>query len=169
MGAVIAGRICNDWRAAMSTRSAFCLLGAALFLIGIYWSGRAVAQQNERAPADEIERVAQQDAVEHGEYIVHHLAMCIYCHTPRNEEGEPDTRQLLSGAPMPIASPFPRQTWAFQAPKIAGLPGGWTEDDTVTFLQTGESPTGHQPRPPMPPFRMNEEDARAVAVYLKSL
>ena len=95
--------------------------------------------------------------------------MCIYCHTPKHQDGALDERQLLQGAPMPVESPFPRVKWAFQAPKIAGLPGGWTEGDLVRFLQTGITPNGRTPQPPMPPFRMNEEDAQAVAAYLESL
>ena len=153
----------------MSARSAFWLFVVVLCSLAIYISSNAFAQQNENPPADETRRAAQQDRVERGEYIVHHVAMCIYCHTPRDGEGVPDMRQLLRGAPMPIDSPFPKQTWAFQAPKIAGLPGGWTENDMARFLQTGVSPTGYQPRPPMPPFRMNDQDARAVAEYLHSL
>jgi cytochrome c553 len=111
----------------------------------------------------------QQSSVERGSYIVHHVAMCIYCHTPKDADGQFDEQQLLHGAPMPVESPFPRVKWAFQAPKIAGLPGGWTEEDTARFLQTGMTPTGRTPQPPMPPYRMNEEDARAVAAYLNSL
>jgi mono/diheme cytochrome c family protein len=128
------------------------------------------AQEEQEAATDSADTsTAQPSSVDRGQYIVHHVAMCIYCHTPRSEGGELDEQRLLQGAPMPIASPFPRQQWAFQAPKIAGLPGGWTEADMVKFLQTGTSPTGRQPQPPMPPFRFNEEDARAVAVYLKSI
>jgi mono/diheme cytochrome c family protein len=111
----------------------------------------------------------EQPSIERGTYIVHHVAMCIYCHTPKDAEGRLDEQQLLHGAPMPLESPFPRVKWAFQAPKIAGLPGGWTEEDTARFLQTGVTPTGRTPQPPMPPFRMNEEDAQAVAAYLNSL
>jgi hypothetical protein len=95
--------------------------------------------------------------------------MCIYCHTPRSEEGVLDRQQLLQGATMPVASPFRGKTWAFQAPGIAGLPGGWSEEDLATFLQSGVTPTGRRPLPPMPPFRFNAEDAAAVAAYLKSL
>ena len=102
-------------------------------------------------------------------YVVHHVAMCIYCHTPKDADGQLDEQQLLQGAPMPVESPFPRVQWAFQAPKIAGLPGGWTDDDLVRFLHTGVTPTGRTAQPPMPPFRMNDEDARAVAAYLQSL
>ena len=127
--------------------------------------------QEESGPAiDASEQPpAQQSSAQRGRYIVHHVAMCIYCHTPRSEDGVPDEQRLLQGAPIPVASPFPRQKWAFQAPKITGLPGGWTEADMVKFLQTGESPTGRQPQPPMPPFRFTEQDAQAVAAYLKSL
>jgi len=121
------------------------------------------AQQNENTSRTDAEAAAR------GRYLVHHVAMCIYCHTPRNEQGVLDERRLLHGAPMPIKSPFAGQTWAFRTPKIAGLPGGSSEEEMVRFLRTGETPTGHKPRPPMPPFRFNEQDARAVTAYLKSL
>ena len=154
----------------MRVRSMLPVGCLALFIGGSYLLLAARGQPDEDAASpSQTEAGAQQDAVEHGQYIVHHVAMCIYCHTPRGADGEPDMRRLLRGAPMPVGSPFPQQTWAFQAPKIAGLPGGWKADDLVRFLQTGETPTGHQPRPPMPPFRMNEEDARGVAAYLQSL
>ena len=112
---------------------------------------------------------AQDDQLARGEYLVMHVAMCVQCHTPRTQQGELDPSRLLQGAPMPLASPFPSQTWAFEAPKIAGLPGGWTEADLSQLLQTGRGPRGMSPRPPMPPFRMTQEDAAAVAAYLKSL
>jgi mono/diheme cytochrome c family protein len=131
--------------------------------------GDTHAQQDTNATTADAKASSAQASVERGMYIVHHVAMCIYCHTPKDAEGQLDNQQLLQGAPMPVESPFPRVKWAFQAPKIAGLPGGWTEKDLVRFLQTGSTPTGRTPQPPMPPFRMNEEDARAVAAYLRSL
>jgi mono/diheme cytochrome c family protein len=112
---------------------------------------------------------SQQLEVEQGQYIVHHVAMCIQCHTPRSREGALDEEQLLQGAPIPLDSPFDGQRWAFQAPRLAGLPGGWSEEQLVRFLQTGETISGRAPLPPMPPFRMNDRDAAAVAAYLKSL
>jgi mono/diheme cytochrome c family protein len=127
------------------------------------------AQPKRDASTTDANTENKQSSVERGMYIVHHVAMCIYCHTPKDADGELDQQQLVQGAPIPVESPYPRVKWAFQAPKIAGLPGGWTEDDTARFLQTGVTPTGRTPQPPMPPFRMNEEDARAVAAYLKSI
>ena len=108
------------------------------------------------------------EQIRHGEYLVLHVAMCVQCHTPRDEEGRLEETQLLQGAPMPVKSPFPSSQWAFQAPTIAGLPG-WTTEDAITFLQTGRRSDGWSPRPPMPPFRFTPEDAAAVVAYLKSL
>jgi mono/diheme cytochrome c family protein len=131
--------------------------------------GDTRAQQGtDAAPVDPSPSNAQ-SSTERGMYLVLHVAMCVYCHTPKSADGGLDQQQLLAGAPIPVESPYPRVKWAFQAPKIAGLPGGWTEDDLVRFLQTGVTPTGRTPQPPMPPFRMNEEDAQAVAAYLNSL
>jgi mono/diheme cytochrome c family protein len=127
------------------------------------------AQPNGADATAENKTRDEKSSVERGTYIVHHVAMCVYCHTPKDADGKLDDAQLLAGAPIPVESPFPRMKWAFQAPKIAGLPGGWTEDDMVRFLQAGVTPTGRTPQPPMPPFRLNEEDAHAVTAYLKSL
>jgi hypothetical protein len=49
---------------------------------------------------------------------------------------------------------------------IAGLPQGWTFEQTVHFLQTGIKPGGGLAGPPMPEFRFNRYDAFAVATYL---
>jgi mono/diheme cytochrome c family protein len=152
---------------AQTTASFVCL---STIVLGFYMLGSVRAQSDENtknvaAPDTKL----KQSSIDRGMYIVHHVAMCVYCHTPKNADGRLDEQQLLHGAPIPVESPFPRVKWAFQAPKIAGLPGGWTDEDTARFLQTGVTPTGRIPQPPMPPFRMNEEDARAVSAYLNSL
>jgi mono/diheme cytochrome c family protein len=104
-----------------------------------------------------------------GEYLVKQVAMCVQCHSPRDDRGELDYERLFQGAPIPVKSPWTRQEWAPQAPSLAGLPGGWSEEQLPNFLQTGKDINGRGPRRPMPPFRMNREDALAVAAYLKSL
>jgi mono/diheme cytochrome c family protein len=58
--------------------------------------------------------------------------------------------------------------WALRAPHIAGLPG-YAEDEAVRLLMEGVTASGGAPLPPMPPFRMNEEDARAVVAYLRTV
>jgi len=103
-----------------------------------------------------------------GSYLVNHVAMCVQCHTPRDANGDLNRARLLKGAPIPVRSPFPNQTWAFAAPAIAGLPG-WTTEDSVTLLTTGRRLNGYMPKRPMPPFRLTREDAEAVVAYLRSL
>ncbi len=106
--------------------------------------------------------------VEHGKYLVERVAMCIQCHSPRDEQGAIIGPQLLMGAPIPFTSPFRNQQWANTAPRIAGLPQ-YTVEEGVKLLTTGISRTGKPLMPPMPPFRMTEQDARDVIAFLKSL
>lgn len=115
--------------------------------------------QNQRSSDEMIRR---------GEYLVHHVAKCIECHTPRDSRGRLIHQRLLQGAPIPVESPYPEMEWAFESPQIAGLPG-WEPHTVETLLQTGRRPNGRAPRAPMPTFHMHAEDARAVVAYLKSL
>ena len=109
-----------------------------------------------------------QAKIERGKYVVNHVAKCIECHTPRDEEGNLDRNRLLQGAPIPVRSPFSNRQWAFRAPAIAGLPG-WNPRDAVFLLMHGRRESGQIPRGPMPQFGMSREDAEAVVSYLKSL
>jgi hypothetical protein len=59
--------------------------------------------------------------------------MCVQCHTSRDQEGNLVERELFLGAPIPLKD-IP-EGWANQAPKLARLPGGWTEQDLVRFLR----------------------------------
>lgn len=102
--------------------------------------------------------------VERGDYLVNGVVLCGDCHTPRLQNMQTDeTRKLQgghTGAPPPLAD---------VAPAIAGIPANFTQEQFVTFLQTGVRPDGSHPRPPMPPYRLNEADARAVAAYIATL
>lgn len=111
-------------------------------------------------PAEQIAR---------GNYLVHRVGMCIDCHSPRNEKGEFLEGKHLTGSPLGFTPVVP-MPWAPVAPRIAGLPAGFTQEDTVHFLMTGERPQGRPgPLPPMPPFRFNRDDAEAITAYLSSL
>lgn len=105
-----------------------------------------------------------------GEYLVHHVAMCVQCHSPRDERGRLIPEQLLQGGRIPVEGPaHPKTEWALKPPRLAGLPGGYSEADFIRLLMTGKKPRGGSPRPPMPPFRMQREDAEAVAAYLRTV
>jgi mono/diheme cytochrome c family protein len=110
----------------------------------------------------------QEAAVARGEYLARHVAMCVQCHTPRDANGNLIETKAFSGAPMPVTSPYRQQPWAFSAPRIAGL-GGFTEEQIVALLTTGRATGREKPKPPMPPFRLSQEDAAAVVAYLKTV
>src|SRR5205814_10366240 len=105
---------------------------------------------------------------ERGRYLVHQVALCVQCHSPRDENGRLLETRLLSGARIPVDSPFSGQPWAYQAPNIRGMVG-YTEEEGVRLLTEGIIRGGTPPRPPMQQFHMTREDARAVVAYLKSL
>jgi hypothetical protein len=108
--------------------------------------------------------------VERGRYLTHDVAMCVQCHTPRDARGELQRDEEFMGAPFPVDPPrfLDTAAWCVQTPAIAGLTG-WEREEAVQFLMNGARMGRHQPRWPMPPFRMRREDAEAVVAYLKSL
>ena len=110
--------------------------------------------------------------IEHGRYLVQQVAGCNDCHTPMTQQGAPDMAHSLQGAPLPFRLTAQLEghiPWADTAPPIAGIPQHFTDEQFVSFLQTGVRPDGSHPRPPMPPYRFSEEDARAVAAYIKTV
>jgi len=139
---------------------------------GIGWITLVLVATLAVAPANQVgpDRAgdARPAALERGKYLVHDVAMCVQCHSPRSANGELNEHTLLHGGRVAVTSPYPDLPWAFMAPRLAGIPG-WDPDDLTTLLQTGRRRDGSSPRPPMPPFRMHEDDARAVVAYLSSL
>lgn len=131
-------------------------------LIGLLGMGVYMNQMNAQATEAGDANIA------HGEYIVHQVAMCVQCHSPRDDKGRLNRSRLLRGAPMPVESPYATSVWATRAPSIAGMPG-YSEAQGIHFLTTGQTRRGDTPLAPMPPFRMSNEDARDVVAYLKSI
>lgn len=103
--------------------------------------------------------------VERGDYLVNGVVLCGDCHTPRGEGGALDETRKLQGNDIGAGPPG----FANIAPPLAGIPAGYSEEQFIAFLQTGVRPDGSQTRPPMPPYRLNEDDARAVAAYIATL
>jgi mono/diheme cytochrome c family protein len=102
-----------------------------------------------------------------GEYLVTRVSGCNDCHTPMTPQG-PDMTHSLQGATL-VFGPLGPMPWAPVAPPLAGIPGHFTQEQFTAFLQTGVRPDGSHPLPPMPPYRMNEDDARAVTAYIATL
>jgi cytochrome c553 len=121
-------------------------------------------------PVEAATRLAANKAqLEHGRYLVHQVGLCIDCHSPRNQKGEFLEDKHLTGSPIPFTPTVP-MPWMPAAPKIAGLPDGYTAKDMTHFLMTGERPNGRPGvLPPMPPYRMDRRDAEAVTAYLQAM
>lgn len=143
----------------LSTQSKFLVATAAAALVALAFAARVSAENPAPSAAAKLAR---------GKYLVEQVGLCADCHSPRDQTGQYVKDRWLQGAPLAFAPTVPMPVWAPVAPPLAGLPT-MTEAHAATFLETGLKPDGSRPRPPMPEFRFNAEDAAAVAAYLKSL
>jgi mono/diheme cytochrome c family protein len=118
-------------------------------------------------------RAADEDRaalIKRGEYIANGVAMCVICHSPKDAKGNVLPGQHFLGDTIPAAPTHPELgRWASRAPALKNLAVG-AEADVIKLLQTGIWPrTGLPPQRPMPPFKLSEEDARAVVYYLQTI
>lgn len=112
------------------------------------------------------------DKVARGKYLVT-IAACGDCHTPGALMGKPDTNRLLGGSDVGFGVPG---LGVFYPSNLTPDPetgiGKWTEDEIVTALRTGKRPDGRELAPVMPWMSLaslTDDDAHAIATYLKSL
>jgi cytochrome c553 len=157
--ASLAGRVSRDPHAARLVRRA----ANALYML-VLPLALAPAAGFAKPPVD-----SQAALIAHGNYIVHRVGMCVDCHTPKDDHGMPIAAQDLQGAELHFTPDAPVPGFVNRSVRLAGLPDGYTEAQLTTFLETGHTPSGGRAHPPMPDYRLNEHDARAVAAYLHSL
>jgi mono/diheme cytochrome c family protein len=105
--------------------------------------------------------------VARGDYLVNSVAMCVQCHSPRDQRGNLIADKKLTGASIPVRGPSWDSEWAYKAPALAGLPG-FTDEQIVLLLTEGHAGDRPAPQRPMPPFRMNKQDAEAIVAYLRT-
>ncbi|UGB38909.1 cytochrome c [Frateuria soli] len=105
-----------------------------------------------------------------GAYLVQGLGHCNECHVARDNLGGLPSNETLTGGQIPA------QNW--YAPDLSthahGGLEGWSTDDIVTLLRTGQSRKGAAFGPMADVVmqstqHMHEDDLRAIAVYLQSL
>jgi mono/diheme cytochrome c family protein len=115
---------------------------------------------------------AADPAVERGKYLVA-VGNCTDCHTPGHLIGKPDLARFLAGSDVGFGIPG---LGVFVGPNLTpdretGL-GTWTPKQIATAIKTGQRPDGRILAPAMP-WRgfgvLTEQDALAIAAYLKSL
>ena len=131
--------------------------------IAMGWAAAAAVAGAAQAAGSNAALVAR------GDYLVNRAVGCGDCHSPRDRTGHVPPGKALTGAPLPFGPVAPIPGWQPIAPPIRGLPPGFTEAQLARFMETGVRPNGSMPRPPMPAFRLDPGDARAVAAYLHSL
>jgi mono/diheme cytochrome c family protein len=105
-----------------------------------------------------------------GNYLVHAVAHCEECHTPRNMLGALIQARAFSGN---IGGPDGQN-----APNITSDPetgiGHWTVDEIAHLLKTGQTPDFDAVASGMKAVvrgtsKLSDADRRAIAVYLKSV
>jgi len=114
---------------------------------------------------------ANVDPVVRGRYLVT-IMSCNDCHTPGYFYGAPDTTRRLSGSDIGWIGPWGVVHARNLTPDSTGI-GSWSKEQIVTALRTGNTPSGAQLAPIMPWMNysniLDENDAMAIAAYLKSL
>jgi len=142
------------------------VLSALILLV----AAAAPAQQKPKAAPAKATRAPAADpaTIERGRYLVEEVARCWECHTPRDENGQPDRSRWLQGASIWITPVHPDRNWAMRAPGIAGFPS-YTEEQGEKILEQGIGPNGLAIRPPMHEYHLKHEDAVAIIAYLRTL
>lgn len=133
------------------------LLSVGTLVMATVWISPAGGQQKNKED--------RQALIKRGGYLVNEVARCGDCHTPRDGRGKLDMTRHLQGATMWFSPTIQVEEFEGEAPNITltGKAGKWSEEKMVGFLTSGDSD------PPMPSYRLTEDDARAVAAYLRSL
>lgn len=122
-----------------------------LLLAGVTIAVAAIAAQKPKQDP-------KAEALARGKYLVHNVGMCVDCHG-----------QDLKGGLIPF-KPTVEMPWAAAAPGIRGdMTLKYSEAQFVKLLSTGKVEGFTPPRPPMPPYKMTTQDAKAVVAYLRSL
>jgi mono/diheme cytochrome c family protein len=140
---------------------ATCLVASA-----VLWSCTPTAKQEPAAAAG----TTPEQKLAHGKYLVAVLG-CGDCHTPGAFYGAPDTTRTLAGSELGWKGPWGISFARNLTPDSTGI-GAWSEDQIVVAIREGRRPDGSPLMPPMPwtDFaHLTDDDAQAVAAYLKSI
>ena len=117
-----------------------------------------------------------QSGVERGRYLVDHVSLCGDCHTPRNSLGVPKQSLYLAGASQEIG-PLGEAVPNITPDRETGI-GSWKRESIAELLRTGTKPDFDNVQGLMYEViagtthgykDMTEEDALAIADYLKSI
>lgn len=140
------------------TLTSVALLLATLALTGTTFEGKQSAMKRAKR-------------LERGKYLTT-ICGCNDCHTPGTFYGAPDFSRQLSGSDLGWQGPWGVSFARNLTPDPDTGIGTWNEADIIKAFRSGMRPNGTMLLPPMPwqDFSaMSDEDAAAVAAFLKSL
>jgi mono/diheme cytochrome c family protein len=157
----------------MSARPALLCL-CALLAAALHLSAQSTAPEARQRPPGSPSGATAEDAntppseqIARGRYLAEHVAMCIECHSTRDDAGNIVAGGQFMGGRIPPGPPWARD-WATYAPRNSGLLG-YDDDQAMRLLTAGAiGRSGERLRLPMPRFQMTPEDAAAVIAYLRS-
>ena len=134
-------------------------IGAGALAGFVFWIGLQTGPPGRPPPTKE--------AIERGRYLTHSVAMCVECHSPRDDRGAIIGSREFEGAPNPFPAPY-GGPWAMRSVNLRSM-ARLDPAAVVQLLTGGVGRRGVAPDPPMPPFRLSREDAEAIVAYLSSL
>ena len=143
----------------------------ALTLI-VLWPVMAPSQTAQSGRDTPAARSAQGPGVamppgdaQRGQYLAEHVAMCVECHSGRDQNGNILSSRKYLGGPIPFEPP---PDWATRVPRNSGLPG-YTDAMAMRLLTQGAiGRDGKQLKLPMPRFRMSPQDAADVIAFMRA-
>lgn len=110
---------------------------------------------------------------EWGRYLAVEVGKCAECHTPKTADGKLDGEKWMKGKVMEVQPIETIEDWHKTSPDITPSGRLWKrwggEEAMVKYLTTGLTPRGRPAGPPMPAFKLKQEDAEAIVEYLKTL
>jgi mono/diheme cytochrome c family protein len=144
---------------------------ASLLLLLVAASVASLSCSSGKEAVNATEAATAVDPVVRGRYLVT-IMSCNDCHTPGTLYGQPDTTRRLSGSELGWTGPWGVVHARNLTPDSTGI-GSWSKEQIVQALRTGNTPDGRQLAPIMPWMNfasiLDENDAMAIAAYLKSL
>lgn len=140
---------------------------AGVALVCALLPGQSRILAGEAAPA-QAASVLPRGNIERGQYLAEHVAMCVECHSGRDERGNIVESRKYRGGLVPFSPPWPND-WATIVPPNRGLPG-YSDAQALRLLTQGAiGRNGRQLQAPMPRFRMTTQDAADVIAFLRSV
>ncbi|AFU99219.1 c-type cytochrome [Simiduia agarivorans] len=154
------------------------LIATALLIVGCAQTVPVFVEKQPDTGTAPPDAMSNDPLAQHGQYLVTLLG-CGSCHTDGALTGQANSKLLLAGSrtgiaisnPLKVEHPgmvFPPN---LTPDKTTGL-GHWSETDIVLMLKAGEDRHGIRQSPVMPwsaYAQMSDDDARAIARYLKRL